>query len=430
MSNLQSLLHDFALSENETPVNESVENIDSGIYIDGDNTPAIKAEDPTAQIDDTVKDSVADELMPPTMSADELEELENKIEENDFNLTEAAVDTFNEYNEMLYRSVAELEAISIKAIHEQAMILSESGYGSDIYNEKTCTLIEATSENIFQKIISWIATIIEKAKKLLSDLGISISMSFVDYEKFVTENEKKLMDNASEFGDRCSVKVHKWSDDILRSIDFRSMYNVVEDYVPETTDKDKMRDIINKCAEFTNVGELSAALYCLAFSEIIPDANIDAGDYTNKLGVQAAFKAKMRNNEKERPMSTERTRKYCNTLKNFKTNSSQTMSTMRHSINPDLDKLMKTLKSEINKRLDEGKDDTTKTQYYRLRYAALAAVQEAVNDALRIKQELIRAYGREMYNALKTLKSFNEDSQNEAIDVTNIVEVEGYTLQS
>ena len=89
---------------------------------------------------------------------------------------------------------------------------------------------------------------------------------------------------------------------------------------------------------------------------------------------------------------------------------------------------MKILKTEINKRSEDGKDMTTKTQYYKLRYTALAAVQEAVNDVLRIKQQLIREYGKEIYNALKTLKSFSEDTQNENINIENIIYANGFTL--
>lgn len=428
MSKTVELFNNFALF-NDDDLNDDVSLTEAIIPKADDEVCVTKIENPVSQITIDANEYINKKLSPSTMTKDQLEALENKIEENDIELTESAVNTFNKCNELMYNTIAELDSISIHAIHEQAKILTESAYGSDMYNEQIYTLIESTSDSIFQKMIESITKIVKETKELLHKLGISISVSFVNYEKFVTENEKELIEKAEKYGDTFTVKCYNWNKEIMRSLDFRDMFSIADEFIPKETKKDKMKKIIEKNKEnYKNISEFSSVVYCAAFAKAISDDNISIGKYTNRDGMKAIFTAKMRNDLKPREMTLKRVKNYCDILKSFKSNSAQVLSTMEHSLNPEFDKLIKILNEENNNRKDEGKDTTIKTQYYKLRIAALNATEEAVLDVLRLKQQLMREYGKELYTSLKSLKSYEPQNESISIDADNQHVINGITL--
>lgn len=372
-------------------------------------------------------DPVADELKDSTLTESEMDELRYGIENSFTETTEIIADGFNEVDRIFYESVNDLEALSIKAIHSQYKIITECGYGSDEYNEEIQSLTESTVGNIFASIISWIKQIVEKAKKVLSDIGIKISIQMVNYTKFVTENEKVLMEKADKYGDKVEVLVHDYSDDLMKSINFGDMYNVVDDCIKDVDSKDEMKKIVDKItSKYPTSAEFSNACYCKAFEELVSSQDIKVGKFTDRKLLMSTYKAKLVSNEYTKHMKSKRTSEYIMNLKNFKSRASQVLSTTRHTINPEFERLRRNLDKEMRSVDDNSK---IKSIYYKLRYTAMAGVQEAVNAALKIKVDVMTQYAKEMYRSLDKLLDYKEESMNESVVIDNN-EYVNYTLHA
>lgn len=418
------LLQDFALNESSEEIKlpiTSVEDVEM-------TTPSVDKGD-LSDIQKEHECPIERELKDPTMTADERRELEYKIETTQENLSESIVNTCSEINRLLYESINEIDAISINGIHEQFKILSESAYGSDLYNENMSVLIEATTENIFTKIINWITTIIDKCGKFFRDLGLSISVSFTDYEKFVDQNEKELMEKANSIGDRVGVELSKWDTKrFLKRMPLDKLYSIADEIVKPVDSKDSMEDVIDDLKDkgFNPDASFGNAVYCKAFVEIYGEY-IKLGDITDRADVRARLRTKARYDSKVRYMNKKKTKNFLNELRNYKKTSGEALSATKNAINPNFNRLKKELDREIRSRSKEGKDDTIKSMYFKYRFYANVAIQDAVTDVIKMQTELIKEYSKEMFRGLKALKHYKETSNNESIDF-NESQISGYTL--
>ena len=79
--------------------------------------------------------------------------------------------------------------------------------------------------------------------------------------------------------------------------------------------------------------------------------------------------------------------------------------------------LNKDARKEMNDR--EDKTEGTKYRYFNIRFNILTAVQNAINDAYKIKCQLMKQYVNELYSSCKKLDSFKEETSNESVNLDN-----------
>ena len=361
----------------------------------------------------------------------ELEDLEDKIITNSVFVDEAITESFYELNSNIIQAQSLLESISIKAIHEQYKILTECQYGTDEYNSEISSLTEATGIAIIDKLIELIKSFISKAKDFLSKIGVTISVSLVDYEKWATNKESDLIEKASKYGSDVAVKVHKWNTDLLfETIPLRDIEEIAEDICPIAYDKDDMAKSIDKVlSKYSTESEAAADAYIKALAVALgnnPGSKV-ADDKTMAI---EAVKLVLMGEEKDRYMEAKRTSDYLLALKKIQNRSSKFMAHMKNNgVTSHFNELIKDAEKEANKRAD--KEDSKKYQYFRLRFTILSSVQNAINDLYKLKCQCINAYARELYNSLKQLDSYKsneEKSANESIDVSSVTNIIGSTL--
>lgn len=396
--------------EPEVPVDNLSQDADKG-------TPNTKIEIKTQGIIDPTH----------SYSIDDFEKLEDKINRNYMDVNDAIIESFYQLNRDLMLGSSILEAISIDVIRQQKEILTESAIDSPKYKDDIAVLIESSGQNILQTIIDWIKEFLRKVKKFLQDIGINVSLSFVNYEKWATEKEETLSKKASDCGSQVDVSVYTWNkEELFKAVNFNEIHALAEKYVKSTTDKSGMKDIESDIAsKYDNVTELKNDIYCHALAIAI-GGNPGDDKFTDKEKANAAFLAKIKYNESTKYMNSDRTNKYLKELKNIKTNSNSCISSMRNSfINHDFDRLQKDAQRELKARDDN--QDSRKYKYYRLRFDALSAIQEASNNIYRMKISLMKDYARELYNSLKALDSYESKVTDESV-ILNDTEIRGYTL--
>lgn len=392
--------------DNEQPITEtsdSIENID-----DSDTSPNVTIEDQYQVNDKKV-------ILTPSM----IEDLEDKINNESVILDDIITESFYNLNRDLINIVALSETISIDTINKQYKILTESSYGTDDYNEKVCTLIESSGNNLIQKLVEAIKRFIEWCKEILSKLGVQISLHFVDYNKWATSKEDELVKKASEVGNRVSAKFHKWDkNELFKTLSISEIESVADSYIGITSDKDRMKEYVEDFrSKYNNVTEAANDIYCHALAKA-SGGNPDGRTMTNKELAKQAFYIKLMGAEKDIYMDSKTTISFMKDLKSVKSDSSKFISSMRNdSVNNKFNELIKDAQKEMNKR--EDKPDSTKYQYFNIRFNVLTAVQNAINDAYKIKCQLINQYIKELYNACKKLDSFKESSSNESIDINS-----------
>ena len=393
---------------------EAVQSIDQETINMNESTQTV---DTTSNV--TIEDSTQVKECKPDiicMSPSRLEELEDKINSDSLLIDDTITESFYNLNRNLYQMIALSETISVDVIHQQYKILTECSYGTDEYNDKISTLIEASGENLLQKLVAAIQTFIEWCKDALSKLGVQISLHFVDYEKWATNKENDLIKKASEVGNRVSSKFHKWNkEDLFNTLPISSIESVADSYIKLTNNKDKMLDYIAEFkSKYDTVKDAADDVYVHALATAIggnPDDRIN----TNKKMAIDAFTVKLMGDEKDIYMDSKTTSKLIGELKKVKTSSSKFAASMRsNSVNSKFTELIKDAKKEMTNR--ENKPDSTKYQYFNIRFNVLTAVQNAINDAYKIKCHLMTRYTKELYNACKTLDSFKEESSNESIN--------------
>lgn len=361
----------------------------------------------------------------------ELEDLEDKIITNSVFVDEAITESFYELNSNIIQAQSLLESISIKAIHEQYKILTECQYGTDEYNSEISALTEATGIAIIDKLIELIKSFISKAKDFLSKIGVTISVSLIDYEKWATNKESDLIEKASKYGSNVAVKVHKWNTDLLfETIPLRDIEEVAEDICPIAYDKDDMAKSIDKVlGKYSTESEAAADAYIKALAVALGN-NPGSKVADDKVMAIEAVKLVLMGEEKDRYMEAKHTSDYLLALKKIKNRSSKFMAHMKNNgVTSHFNELIKDAQKEANKRAD--KEDSKKYQYFRLRFTILSSVQNAINDLYKLKCQCINAYAREMYNSLKQLDSYKsneEKSTNESIDVSSVTNIIGSTL--
>ena len=353
------------------------------------------------------------------MSPSKLEELEDKINNESVILDDVIIESFYTLNRNLCQMVALSETISIDTINKQYKILTECSYGTDDYNDKVSALIESSGENLIQRLIAAIQKFIDWCKETLSKLGVQISLHFVDYEKWSTSKENELMKKSSEVGNRVSANFHKWDrDELFKVLPISNIESIADKYIKVTTDKDKMKDYID---EFTNkynsVTEAADDVYVHALATAI-GGNPDDRVMTDKSMAKDAFIVKLMGKEKDIYMDAQNTAKFLKELKKVKSSTSTFISSMRNnSVNNKFTELIKDAKKEMNDR--EEKPESKKYQYFNIRFHVLTAVQNAINDAYKIKCQLMKQYANELYNACKKLDSFKEETSNESVSLDN-----------
>ena len=389
--------------------NETVENI-TVINESTYTTPNVTVEDKTQVIDNK---SAAN-----TMSPSRLEELEDKINSESELIDDIITESFYNLNRDLCNMVALSETISIDTINKQYKILTECSYGTDEYNNKVSALIESSGESLIQKLVSAIQRFIEWCKETLSKLGIQISVHFVDYEKWASSKEDELIKKSSEVGNRIDVKFHKWDKELLfTKLPIGEIESVADSYIKVTNNKDKMKDYIDEFInKYNSVTEVADDVYVHALATAI-GGNPDDRVNTNKALAKESFIVKIMGKDKDVYMDTKTTSEFVKELKKVKTSTSTFISSMRNnSVNNKFTELIKDARNEMHDR--ENKPDSTKYQYFNIRFHVLTAVQNAINDAYKIKCQLMKQYAKELYSACKKLDSFKQESSNESIDFT------------
>ena len=389
--------------ETEIPVDNLSQDADNG-------TPNTKIDSTELQRTDS------DQLQ---NKACNFEELEDKINRDYNNITDSITEGFYEIQRDLMISSSLLESISIDTIRKQKNILTESALNSPKYYDDINVLIESTGQNILNTIIEAIKRFIRKAKELLRDLGINISLSFVDYAKWADSKSEDLKSKANKVGHQVEVKVYKWDKSLLFSgINFTSIHNLAEKYVKSTTDKDTMKEIESEIAsKYDNIAEMKNDIYCHALA-IASNGNPDDRKFTDKTLARSAFMSKFKYDERTKYMDLDRTNKCLKDLKNMKSETNSCISSMRNTfINPDFERLLRDTEREARSR--EDKNESRKYKYYRLRFEVLSSLQDACDDIYRIKISLMKEYARECYNSLKALDGFTNNSTNESIDMIN-----------
>ena len=177
--------------------------------------------------------------------------------------------------------------------------------------------------------------------------------------------------------------------------------------------------------KYGSVSEVASDVYVHALATAI-GGNPDDRSSTNKKLAIEAFNVKIAGKEKDIYMDAETTSNYISELKKVKTSTSSFISAMRsNSVNNKFTELIKDTKREMNNR--EEKPDTIKYQYFNIRFNVLTAVQNAINDAYKIKCQLMKQYAKELYSACKKLDSFKEEASNESVSFDLNVNY-GYTL--
>ena len=142
-----------------------------------------------------------------------------------------------------------------------------------------------------------------------------------------------------------------------------------------------------------------------------------------------AYMVKLMGKEKDIVLDAKLIANYVTKLKKIKTDTSRCISSMRSdAINNKFTQLIKDAKSEMNAR--ENKPDSTKYQYFNIRFHVLTAIQNAINDAYKIKCSLMTKYAKELYNACKTLDTYKVESNNESIDFESSTNYIGGTLHA
>lgn len=368
-----------------------------------------------------------------TMSKTELEDLEDKINMNSSFVDDTITESFYELNKDIMMSQSLLESISISAIHSQYKILTECSYGSEEYNSEIESLTEATGIAIIDKLIEIIKNFISKAKEILSNLGVTLSMAFVDYEKWATNKESDLIDKASKYGSEVSVKIHEWNEDLLfETLPLGEIESIVEDICPIAYDKDEMEKIVDKVMDKYDTAEQAGSDAYVKALAVAVGGNPGSDVHADRSMAIDAIRVKLMGTEKDKYMEAKRTSDFLIKLKKIKTRTSRCISHMRkNGVNMHFERLIKDAKNEANKRAD--KESSKKYSYYRLRFTILSSVQTAINDLYKIKTQFMQAYAREMYNCLKKLDSYKSDSdgdktKNESIDFDSATNFIGGTL--
>lgn len=395
---------------------ENVENIDNEILDETTNessesiTPNVTIED-ESQVNTPKTDFIS-----PSIS--NLEELEDKINSESILLDDIITESFYNLNRDILHMVSLSETIAIDTINKQYKILTECPYGTDIYDEKISTLIESSGNNLIQKLIDYIKRFIEWCKNTLYKLGVEISLHFVDYSKWATSKENELVKKSTEVGNRVSAKFHKWDkEEIYKVLPIQKIEEVADNYIKITSDKDKMKEYVEEFRnKYENITEVANDVYVHALATAV-DGNVDSRIMSDKSLAKEAFITKLRGTEKDIYMESKTTINFIKDLKNSKISSSKFISSMRNnSVNNKFTELIKDANKEMHDR--ENKPDSTKYQYFNIRFNVLTAVQNAINDAYKIKCQLMKEYTKEMYIACKKLDSFKEESSNESIDFT------------
>lgn len=390
-------------SETITETSDSIENTN-----DSDITPNVTIEDQSQVNDKKV-----------ILTPNKLEELEDKINNESVILDDIITESFYNLNRDLLNMVSLSETISIDTINKQYKILTECSYGTDDYNEKVCALIESSGNNLIHRLVEAIKRFIEWCKETLSKLGVQISLHFVDYEKWATSKEDELVKKASEVGNRVPAKFHKWDkNELFKTLSIREIESVADSYIGITSDKDKMKEYVEEFrTKYNNVTEAANDVYSHALAKAA-GGNPDGRTMTDKELAKQAFYTKLMGTEKDIYMDSKTTINFIKELKSVKTDSSKFISSMRNnSVNNKFTELIKDAQKEMNSR--EDKPDSTKYQYFNIRFNVLTAVQNAINDAYKIKSQLIKQYTKELYAACKQLDSFKESTSHESIDMNS-----------
>ena len=139
---------------------------------------------------------------------------------------------------------------------------------------------------------------------------------------------------------------------------------------------------------------------------------------TDKEMAKNAFMVKLMGKEKDIYMDPKTTSEFIRELKKVKTSTSSFISSMRNnSVNNKFTELIKDAKKGMDNKSD--KPEGTKYRYFNIRFNILTAVQNAINDAYKIKCQLMKQYANELYTACKKLDSFKEEISNESITLDN-----------
>ena len=273
----------------------------------------------------------------------EIEELEDKINTNSTLVDDVITETFYELNRDIMLAQSILESISISAIHEQYKILTECTYDSEEYHENIETLTEATGIAIIDKLIAFIKDFISKAKDFLNKLGVTISVSLVDYEKWADSKESDLIEKASKYGSEVNVKVHNWDDNLLfDNLPLSAIESVAEDICPTTSNKDKMKEIVEKVMnKYDTADKAGADAYTHALAIALGGDPDDRILDDKSMAINAA-RLKIMGKEKDKYMESKRTSDYLIKLRKVKSKSSKCLSNMRtNGINSHFDQLIK-----------------------------------------------------------------------------------------
>ena len=409
----------------EESINESIDTpstVVDNLSNDTDNgTPNIEIENPKQS------EVISDNPINLDRVVSNIEELEDKINNHDYNIDESIAESIMMVDRTLINAVSTLESISIDAINKQYKILQETSVGTDLYESEMTALVEASGENIFKVIIDAIKKFIEHAKMFLAKLGINISINFVDYEKWANSKYDMLISLAKEKGNKTVIdNFNKYNKDILfEEVNFRNIQSILDDFVPHTTNKDKMEEIISNIgSKYDSDKELSADVYAHALGMAVKSDDDEKKDekIIDKSIAEKAFKAKYIKGEKSLILDEDKVREFLDILKSAKSKTSKIITTMKSSlINPEFETLKKEIDRQMLKNEEDGK--TTKYHYYRLRFTAASSIQTACNDIYRFKLSILRNYYRDIYNALKKLDTKDEnDSTNESVDLNSIID--------
>lgn len=385
-------------------------------------TPNVTIEDQT-QIPET-KSVISN------ITSSDIEKLEDKINTDSDFIDECITESFYNLSDNLLEMVTLSETINADLIHKQYKLLIECAYNSDEYNDKITALVEASGQNLIQKLVEAIKNFIEWCKDALSKLGVQISIHLVDYEKWASAKENDLVEKASKVGNNITYTIHKWNtDDLFEPIPVNKVEAIADDYISITSDKDTMKEYIEEFInKYKNVSEVSDDVYTHALA-VAAGGNPDDRKFTDKEMAKEAYMVKLMGKEKDIVLDAKLIASYVTKLKKIKTDTSRCISSMRSdAINNKFTQLIKDAKSEMNAR--ENKPDSTKYQYFNIRFHVLTAIQNAINDAYKIKCSLMTKYAKELYNACKTLDTYKVESNNESIDFESSTNYIGGTLHA
>lgn len=364
------------------------------------------------------------------ITSSDIEKLEDKINTDSDFIDECITESFYNLSDNLLEMVTLSETINADLIHKQYKLLTECAYNSDEYNDKITALVEASGQNLIQKLVEAIKNFIEWCKDALSKLGVQISIHLVDYEKWASAKENDLVEKASKVGNNITYIIHKWNtDDLFEPIPVNKVEAIADDYISITSDKDTMKEYIEEFInKYKNVSEVSDDVYTHALA-VAAGGNPDDRKFTDKEMAKEACMVKLMGKEKDIVLDAKLIANYVTKLKKIKTDTSRCISSMRSdAINNKFTQLIKDAKSEMNAR--ENKPDSTKYQYFNIRFHVLTAIQNAINDAYKIKCSLMTKYAKELYNACKTLDTYKVESNNESIDFESSTNYIGGTLHA